>query len=137
MKDFASIDIHLTNKCEESFQKLKILLTTTPILTYPWKVRTALFIVMFHDSLDVVLIQNKNIIAYALHQLKVHERNYPTHVWDIISMVPNTRYNLQHVFFQRDLNLRQRRWMKLLKYHDIIIQHHSSKANMVAVWQTH
>ncbi|WMV26826.1 hypothetical protein MTR67_020211 [Solanum verrucosum] len=68
-ENFASIATHLTNltkkdipfewteKCEESFQKLKTLLTT----------------------LGAVLMQDKNVITYALRQLKVHERNYPTH----------------------------------------------------------
>ncbi|KAH0773664.1 hypothetical protein KY290_010801 [Solanum tuberosum] len=66
VKNFASIGTHLTNltkkeipfewteKCEESFQKLKTLLTTTPILALP-------------------------VEAYASRQLKVHNRNYPTH----------------------------------------------------------
>lgn len=32
-----------------------------------------------HYGLDVVLIQYMNVIAYALHQLKVHDRNYHIH----------------------------------------------------------
>ena len=58
VKGFSSVASHLTNltkqsvpfvwsdECEESFQKLKTLLTTAPILTCQWKVRISLFIVM-------------------------------------------------------------------------------------------
>ncbi|WMV39233.1 hypothetical protein MTR67_032618, partial [Solanum verrucosum] len=67
-------------KCEESFQRLKTLLTTEHILALP--VKGKIFIVYCdasHSGLGVVLIQDKNVIAYASRQLKVHERNYPTH----------------------------------------------------------
>ena len=40
--------------------------------------------------------------------------------------------SLQHVFTQKDLNLRQRRWMELLKDYDVTIQYHPGKANVVA-----
>ena len=36
------------------------------------------------------------------------------------------------MFTQKDLNLRQRRWMELLKDYDVTIQYHPGKANMVA-----
>ncbi|WMV19198.1 hypothetical protein MTR67_012583, partial [Solanum verrucosum] len=105
-------------KCEESFQKLKTLLTTTPVLALP----------------------DKNVIAYASRQLKVHERDYPTHDLELATVVfalkiwrhylygvkcyvfTNHR-SLQHVFTQNDLNLRQRRWMELLKDYDVTIQY--------------
>ncbi|WMV07561.1 hypothetical protein MTR67_000946, partial [Solanum verrucosum] len=41
-------------------------------------------------------------------------------------------HSLQHVFTQKDLNLRQRRWMELLKDYDVTIQYHLGKANVVA-----
>ncbi|WMV25286.1 hypothetical protein MTR67_018671 [Solanum verrucosum] len=40
--------------------------------------------------------------------------------------------SLQHMFTQKDLNLRQRRWIELLKDYDVTIQYHPSKANVVA-----
>ncbi|WMV24965.1 hypothetical protein MTR67_018350 [Solanum verrucosum] len=67
-------------KCEDSFQKLKTLLTTTPVLALPVECKD--FIVYCdasHSTLDIVLMQDKNVVAYASGQLKVHERNYPTH----------------------------------------------------------
>ena len=100
VKNFASIATHLTNltkkeipfewtkKCEESFQKLKTLLTATPILALPVKGKD--FIVYCdapHSGLGVVLMQDKNVIAYASRQLKVHERNYPTHDLELAAVV--------------------------------------------------
>ncbi|WP_157998481.1 hypothetical protein, partial [Desulfosporosinus sp. OT] len=40
--------------------------------------------------------------------------------------------SLQHLFKQKDLNLRQRRWLELLKDYDITILYHPEKANVVA-----
>ncbi|WMV58168.1 hypothetical protein MTR67_051553, partial [Solanum verrucosum] len=40
--------------------------------------------------------------------------------------------SLQYIFSQRDLNLRQRRWLELLKDYDVTILYHSGKANVVA-----
>jgi len=41
--------------------------------------------------------------------------------------------SLQYVFNQKDLNLRQRRWLELLKDYDISVLYHPSKVNVVAV----
>ncbi|WMV45212.1 hypothetical protein MTR67_038597 [Solanum verrucosum] len=83
VNNFASIATHLTrlakkevsfewtDKCEESFQKLKTLLITTRILTLPVEGKD--FIIYCDDShsgLGVVLMQKKNVIAYASRQLK-------------------------------------------------------------------
>ncbi|WMV59039.1 hypothetical protein MTR67_052424 [Solanum verrucosum] len=100
VKNFASIATHLTRltknevpfewteKCHESFQKLKTLLTTTPILALP--VESKDFIVYcdaFHSGLGVVLMQDKNAIAYAPWRLKVYEMNYPTHDLELAAVV--------------------------------------------------
>ncbi|WMV14260.1 hypothetical protein MTR67_007645, partial [Solanum verrucosum] len=115
-----------TEKCEESFQKLKTLLTTTHILALP--VEGKYFIIYFdasHSGLGVVLIQDKNVIAYTSRQFKVHERNYLINDLELAT-------SLQHVFTQKDVNLRQRRWKELLKDYDVTIQYHPGKANIVA-----
>ena len=94
-------------------------------------------------------MQEKNVIAYASRQLKVHERNYPTHDLELAAVVFALKQwrhylygvkcevytdhrSLQYVFTQKDLNLRQRRWMELLKDYDITILYHPGKANVVA-----
>ena len=92
VKKIASFDIHLkiltkkkipfewTKNCEDNFQKLETLLTTTPILVL--LVYGKDFIVYYdasHSGLGVLLTKDKHVIDYASLQLKVHERNYPTH----------------------------------------------------------
>ena len=94
-------------------------------------------------------MQEKNVIAYAFRQLKVHERNYPTHDLELAAVVFALKQwrhylygvkcevytehrSLQYVFTQRDLNLRQRRWIELLKDYDVTILYHPGKANVVA-----
>ena len=100
VKGFSSIASQLTNltkqnvpfvwsdECEESFQKLKTLLTTAPILTLPVEGKN--FIVYCdasYSGLGTVLMQEKNVIAYASRQLKEHERNYPTHDLELAAVV--------------------------------------------------
>ncbi|XP_060202225.1 uncharacterized protein LOC132630683 [Lycium barbarum] len=80
--------------------------------------------------------------AYAFRQLKINEKNYPTHDLELLAVVfalkicrhylYGVHRSLQHVFSQRDLNSRQRRWMKLLKGYDITILYHPRKANIRA-----
>ncbi|XP_027337082.1 uncharacterized protein LOC113850725 [Abrus precatorius] len=91
VKDFFQVALPLTKltrknapfewtpECEQSFQALKRKLTTTPVLTLPDP--QGPFEVYYDASkqgLGCVLIQNKNVVAYASKQLKPHERNYPT-----------------------------------------------------------
>ncbi|WMV57335.1 hypothetical protein MTR67_050720 [Solanum verrucosum] len=92
---------------------------------------------------------DKNVITYASRQLKVHERNYPTHDLELAAVVfalkiwrhylYGVKYevftdhrSLQHEFTRKDLNLRQRRWIEFLKDYDVTIQYHPGKANVVA-----
>jgi len=145
-----NVPFERSDECEESFQKLKTLLTTAPILAL--LVEGKNFIVYSDASylgLGAVLMQVKNVIAYASRQLKVHERNYPTHDLELDAVVFTLKQwrhylygvkcevytdhrSLQYVFFKKDLNLRQRRWMKLLKDYDITILYHPGEANVVA-----
>ena len=77
-----------SDECKESFHKLKTLLTTAPILTLPVEGKN--FIVYCdasYSGLGEVLMQEKNVIAYASRQLKVHERNYPTHDLELAAVV--------------------------------------------------
>ena len=77
-----------TDKCEHSFQELKRRLTSTPILVL--STENADFIVYCDASkfgLGAVLMQNRKVIAYASHQLKIHEKNYPTHDLELAAVV--------------------------------------------------
>ena len=96
-----------------------------------------------------MLMTNGEVIAYALRQLKKHEQNYPTHDLELAAVVFALKLwrhylygvtceiytdhkSLKYIFQQRDLNLRQRRWMELLKDYNCSILHHPGKANVVA-----
>nr|GFD00590.1 putative reverse transcriptase domain-containing protein [Tanacetum cinerariifolium] len=89
------------------------------------------------------------VIAYASRQLKPYEVNYPTHDLELAAFVFALKIwrhylygescdiftdhkSLKYIFTQQELNMRQRRWLELLKDYDTNIQYHSGKANVVA-----
>ena len=88
------------------------------------------------------------MIAYASRQLKKHEENYPTHDLELVAVVFALKIwrhylygvpcriftyhkSLQYIFTQKELNLRQRRWLELIKDCDCTIEYHPGKANVV------
>nr|GEU62024.1 reverse transcriptase domain-containing protein [Tanacetum cinerariifolium] len=101
-----------------------------------------------HKGLGDVLMQRENVIAYASRQLKVYEKNYTTHDFELGSVVFALKIwrhylygtkctvftdneSLQHIFDQKELNMRQRRWLELLSDYDSDIRYHPEKANVV------
>ncbi|WMV45718.1 hypothetical protein MTR67_039103 [Solanum verrucosum] len=81
--------------------------------------------------------------------MRPHERNYPTHDLELAAVVFALKIwhhylygvhvdiytdhkSLQYIFKQKDLNLRQRRWLELIKDYDVDILYHPQKANVVA-----
>nr|XP_033515567.1 uncharacterized protein LOC117280018 [Nicotiana tomentosiformis] len=91
---------------------------------------------------------NDKVIAYASRQLNNHERNYPIHDLELATVVFGLKIwchylygeqcdiytnhkSLQYIFKQKKLNLRQRRWLELLKDYDYNICYHPDKANVV------
>ncbi|GKC78916.1 putative reverse transcriptase domain-containing protein [Tanacetum coccineum] len=100
-------------------------------------------------GLGVMLMQREKVIAYASRQLKIHEKNYITHDLELGAVVfalkiwrhylYGTKYtvftdhkSLQHILDQKELNMRQRRWLELLSDYDCEIRYHPGKANVVA-----
>ncbi|GKD33552.1 putative reverse transcriptase domain-containing protein [Tanacetum coccineum] len=94
-------------------------------------------------------MQREKVIAYASHQLKIHEKNYTTYDLELGAVVfalkiwrhylYGTKYtvftdhkSLQHILNQKELNMRQRRWLELLSDYDYEIRYHPGKANVVA-----
>jgi hypothetical protein len=94
-------------------------------------------------------MQEGKVVAYASRQLRKHEQNYPTHDLELAAvfhalkiwrhyMIGNKcqiftdHKSLKYIFTQKDLNLRQRRWLELIKGYDLDIQYHPGKANVVA-----
>ncbi|KAI3824571.1 hypothetical protein L1987_06034 [Smallanthus sonchifolius] len=135
---------------EEAFSMLKQKLCTAPILSLPEG--TEDFVVYCdasHYGMGCVLMQRSKVIAYASRQLKIHERNYTTHDLELGAVVFALKIwrhylygtkciiytdhkSLKHIFEQKELNMRQRRWMELLSDYDCEIQYHPGKANVVA-----
>ncbi|XP_052725438.1 uncharacterized mitochondrial protein AtMg00860-like [Vigna angularis] len=69
-----------TDRCEVIFQELKQRLTNAPVLVVP---DTGKYFEVFCDAsyhgLGCVLMQYRRVVAYVSRQLKIHEKNYPTH----------------------------------------------------------
>ncbi|GJW14785.1 putative reverse transcriptase domain-containing protein [Tanacetum coccineum] len=99
-------------------------------------------------GLGEVLMQREKVMAYASRQLKIHEKNYTTHDLELRTvvfalkswrnylygtkcMVFTDHKSLQHILKQKELNMRQRRWLELLSDYDCEIRYHPGKANFV------
>ncbi|KAL0553922.1 hypothetical protein IC582_007826 [Cucumis melo] len=136
--------------CEDSFQNLKQKLVTAPVLTVPDG--SGSFVIYSDASkkgLGCVLMQQGKVVAYASRQLKSHEQNYPTHDLELAAVVFASKIwthylygekiqiftdhkSLKYFFTQKELNMRQRRWLELVKDYDCEILYHPGKANVVA-----
>jgi hypothetical protein len=139
-----------TESCEKSFQELKRRLTTAPVLTLPdIQQDFVVYCDASRQGLGCVLMQDGKVVAYASRQLKPHEKNYPTHDLEFAAVVHALKIwrhylignkceiytnhkSLKYIFTQPDLNLRQRRWLELVKDYNIEIHYHPGKANVVA-----
>ncbi|GJZ52788.1 putative reverse transcriptase domain-containing protein [Tanacetum coccineum] len=138
------------DKQEAAFQLLKQKLCSAPILALPEGSED--FIVYCDASikgLGAVLMQREKVISYASRQLKIHEKNYTTHDLELGAVVFALKIwrhylygtkctvftdhkSLQHILDQKELNMRQRRWLELLSDYDCDIRYHPGKANVVA-----
>nr|GEV66889.1 putative reverse transcriptase domain-containing protein [Tanacetum cinerariifolium] len=134
----------------EAFHLLKQKLCCAPILALPEGTKD--FFVYCDASLKgfgAVLMEREKVIAYASRQLRTHKENYTTHDLELGVVVFALRLwrhylygkkyvvytdhkSLQYILDQKELNMRQRRWIKLLSDHDCEIRYHPGKANVVA-----
>jgi hypothetical protein len=100
-------------------------------------------------GLGCVLMQENRVIAYASQALRSHEKNYPTHDFELAAVVHALKLrrhylmgnrcniytdhkSLKYIFTQSDLNMRQRRWLELIKDYELDVHYHPGKANVVA-----
>ena len=100
-------------------------------------------------GLGCVLMQNGKVVAYAFRQLKNYEKNYPTYNLELAAIVFALKIcrhylygerceiftdhkRLKYFFTQKKLNMRQQRWLELVKDYDCSINYHPSKAIVVA-----
>ncbi|KAA3483679.1 reverse transcriptase [Gossypium australe] len=139
-----------TDRQQESFEKLKRVLTEALALIQPEAGKDfVVYCDASHTGLGCVLMQDGKVVAYASRQLRPHEVNYPTHdlglaavvfalkVWRHYlygekSVIYTDHKSLKYLLTQKELNLRQRRWVELLKDYDCSIEYHPGKANVVA-----
>jgi ribonuclease HI len=96
-----------------------------------------------------MFMKDDHVVAYTSRQLRKHEVNYLTHDLELAAVVHALKIwrhylmgkrcelymdhkSLKNIFTQSNLNLRQRRWLELIKDYDLGINYHPEKANLVA-----
>ncbi|GJR19315.1 putative reverse transcriptase domain-containing protein [Tanacetum coccineum] len=106
-----------------------------------------------HKGLGVVLMQNEKVIYYALHQFKIHKKNYTTHDLELGAVVFalniwrhymygtkctvfTDHKSLQHILDQKELNMKQRHWLELLSDYDCeILRQGNQKTLRLKMWE--
>ncbi|PKA64320.1 RNA-directed DNA polymerase like [Apostasia shenzhenica] len=145
-----TVKFEWNEECENCFQRLKNCLVSAPVLTLP---EGSEGFQVFSDAslqgLGCVLMQHGKVIAYASRQLRPHERNYPVHDLELAAIIFALKLwrhylygvkcdiftdhqSLKYISTQKKLNLRQRRWLELIKDYELQIIYHPGKANVVA-----
>nr|GEV03213.1 reverse transcriptase domain-containing protein [Tanacetum cinerariifolium] len=135
---------------ETAFQLLKQKLSEAPILALPeGNDNFVVYCDASHQGLGAVLMQREKVIAHASRQLKPDEENYTTHdlelgvvvfalkIWrhylyGTKCTVFTDHKSLQQILNQKQLSMRQRRWLELLADYDCEIRYHPGKANVMA-----
>jgi hypothetical protein len=139
-----------SEECDKTFHTLREHLTSAPVLTQPDMSKAfEVFCDASGTGLGCVLMQENRVVAYASRALRPHEKNYPTHDLELAAVVHALklwRYylmgnrcniytdhkSLKYIFTLSDLNMRQRRWLELIKDYDLEVHYHPGKANVVA-----
>ncbi|XP_039056314.1 uncharacterized protein LOC120199222 [Hibiscus syriacus] len=129
---------------QESFEKLKVVLTQAPVLIQPQSGKDfTVYSDASHSGLGCVLMQESKVVAYASRQMRPHECNYPTHDLELAAVIFALKIwrhylygekcyiftdhkSLKYLLTQKELNLRQRRWLELLKDYDLDIALHTA-----------
>ncbi|GJS48015.1 putative reverse transcriptase domain-containing protein [Tanacetum coccineum] len=145
-----SVKFDWGEKEETAFQKLKKKLCSALILALlEGSENFVVYCDASHKGLGAVLMQKKKVIAYASRQLKIYEKNYTTHdlelgavvfalkmwrhyLYSTKCVVFTDHKSLQYILDQKELNMRQRRWLELLSDYDCELRYHPGKANIVA-----
>ena len=136
--------------CERAFQELKRRVTSASVLIVPEQgQRYIMYCDASKEGMGCVLMQSGRVMDYGSRQLKNHEQNYPTHDMELAAIVFTLNIwlhylygeqfevfldhkSLKYIFIQRDLNMRQHRWMEYPEDYDFTLHYHPSKANVVA-----
>jgi hypothetical protein len=129
---------------------LNKLLTTSPVLAQPDIEKSFdVYCDASDTSIGGVLMQDGRAIAYGSRQLPHHEEHYPTHDLELLAIVYTLKVrrhyllgnlvhiytdhkSLKYLFTQPDLNMRQQRWLELIKDYELEVHNLPGKANVVA-----
>jgi hypothetical protein len=138
-----------TSKCEESFQQLKEILTSAPIMKIADPNEYfCVYIDACKQGLGGVFHQRDHVVCYESKTLKEHERNYATRDLELVAIVHALKmwrnylmsnkfelridqFGLKHLFGHPTLNAKQTRWPKFLSEYDFEIMHIKGKENQV------
>jgi hypothetical protein len=125
-------------------------LTTSPVLAQPDLAKPFdVYSDASGTALGGALMQEGLMISYSSQQLRCHEEHYPTHGLELSVVVMALRTwhhylhgnvvhiymvhkNLKYIFSWPDLNMRQQRWLELIKDYELEVHYHPSKANVSA-----
>jgi hypothetical protein len=136
--------------CDEAIEHLKRLLTTSPVLAQPDTMKSFdVYCDASSTGLGGILMQEGQVISYSPRQLRHREEHYPTHDLELAVVVMALRTwchyllgstvhiytdhkSLKYIFIQPDLNMRQRRWLELIKDYELEVHYLPGKANVVA-----
>nr|GEV19738.1 retrotransposon protein, putative, Ty3-gypsy subclass [Tanacetum cinerariifolium] len=131
---------------ENAFQTLKDMLCDALILALPEGVDDfVVYCDASNQGFGCVLIQRNKVIAYASRQLKIHKKNYTTndlelgavvfalkmwrhYLYRTKSVIYTDHKSLQHIFDQKELNMRQRQWIELFSVYNCEIRYHLAQS---------
>jgi hypothetical protein len=134
----------------KTFKRLKKLLTTSSVLAQPDTTKPFdVYCDASGTGLGGVLMQEGRVISYSSRQLRRHKEHYPTHDLELAAVVMTLwtwrhyllgnvvhiytdHKSLTYIFIQPNLNMRQRRWLELIKDYELEVHYHPVKANVVA-----
>jgi ribonuclease HI len=143
-------DSKWTHECQGSFNQLRFkLMSPLVLIMLDLQKGFDIYCDACRQGLGCVFMQEGHVIAYMSRQLRKHELNYHTHDLELAAVVHALKilrhyimgtkcqvytdhWSLKYIFTHKDLNLRQCRWLELIKDYDLEIHYHLGKANLVA-----
>eukprot|EP00253_Pinus_taeda_P013617 PITA_13617 len=139
-----------TPNCQQSFEQLKHLLTTTPILRIADPDKDYVVCTdASKEGVGGVLMQEGRVVAYESRKLKEHQQKYSAYDLELTAVIHALKmwrhylvgrkfllltdhHSLTNYFSQPTLNARQARWVDFLSGFDFEIKHLQGKENRVA-----
>eukprot|EP00253_Pinus_taeda_P016078 PITA_16078 len=139
-----------TPNCQQSFEQLKHLLTTAPILRIADPDKDYVVCTdASKEGVGGVLMQEGRVVAYESRKLKEHEQKYSAYDLELTAVIHALKmwrhylvgrkfllltdhHSLTNYFSQPTLNARQARWVDFLSGFDFEIKHLQGKENRVA-----